>query len=53
MSKNPKTKENHYYKNYCNFNPLLFSKDLSDADWSDVYQAQNVNEAVDCFNFFS
>ena len=46
-----KVKERIFIRNYRTFNPASFAEDVRDCDWSDVYNAPTLEEAVSMFNF--
>ena len=50
-AKNSREKKTVFIRDYCRFDPITFCRDINQADWSDVYSAGTVDEAVASFNF--
>ena len=45
-----KGKKTMFIRNYRKLDPMHFCMDINNIDWSNVYEARDVNEAVNCFN---
>ncbi len=50
QAKISKEKKSITVRNYRNFDPIKFGNDIVNTDWSNVYNAKNVDEAVLNFN---